>query len=107
MSRVAARFQNQEVALVSNTVRGARGDIVSSGDLLAIKCEYTTGNKSVRDDSGVEFIPDYVIYTTDSRVQGYRNKYLLLGDAVPRLIRAVKFMPALPRMGGGDYVLYV
>lgn len=113
MSRVAARFHNQIVTMLTIT-KDEYGDIVTVSPVIEVKCEFKTGDKAVRDDKGTEFVPDYVIYTTDSRASGYKNGYIYMkpsGDVTeldsPKIIRAVRYLPALRGMGGGDYVLYV
>lgn len=112
MSRVAARFHNQIVAIGPFEV-DEYGGLVSDNP-IEIKCEFKTGDKIVKDSSGTEFMPDYVIYTTDSRVADMRRAAVymsaiadLTGDVRAKLVRAVIYMPALGGMGGGDYVIYV
>lgn len=113
MSRVAARFHNQIVTMVTVT-KDAYGGLVTEDDPIEIKCEFKTGDKAVRDDKGTEFVPDYVIYTTDSRVANAKDSSVVMsalseldGTVRPNPVRAVIYMPALRGMGGGDYVIYV
>lgn len=113
MSRVAARFHNQ-IVTIGEAELDEYGDIVTVSPVIEVKCEFKTGDKIVKDDKGTEFMPDYVIYTTDSRVADMRNAYVYMsaiadvtGDIRSKPIRAVQYLPALRGMGGGDYVIYV
>lgn len=114
MSIVAARFQNQTVTVYDFTY-DAYGDVVTTTEISEIRCEIGAGEKLVRDDTGTEFVPEFVIYTTDSAADGAVSKKIFIGasaDYTPgdKLynIRAVRKMPSLPSMGGQpDWVVYV
>lgn len=114
MSTVAARFQNQIITIVPAVERDEYGDPTGTADLpIEIRCEYAAGSKLVRDDTGTEFVPDYIVYTTDSRVEGLRGMPIYFAPLAEALtvksyrIRAVREYPSLPSQGGKDYVLYV
>ncbi|MEK9712776.1 MAG: hypothetical protein VW258_09420 [Thalassolituus sp.] len=114
MSSVAARFQNQTVTVYDFTY-DAYGDVVNTTAISEIRCEIGAGEKLVRDDTGTEFVPEFVIYTTDSAVEGMVNEKIFIGalaDYAPESklynIRAVRKMTSLPSMGGQpDWVVYV
>ena len=113
MSTVAARFQNQIVTVFPGVTRDEYGDATGADSPIEIRCEYAAGTKLVRDDTGTEFVPDYVVYTTDSRVEGLRGMPIYFAPLAEALtvkayrIRTVREYPSLPSQGGKDYVIYV
>lgn len=114
MSYVAALFQTQTVTLFPDVTVDEYGDYTDNGDGVEILCEMKHGSDAVRDASGTEFVPAYVIYTTNPAADGMIDKpiYLIpLADATATTklykVRAVHRYPALTGMGGDDWVIYV
>ena len=115
MSNVASSFQNQKITIVRTAETNSYGDAESTGDPIEISCEIGQTDKAMMDNQGVQFVPDYVIYTsTDVSEYPDGMTYLYIGAIAdigesnePYTIRSVKEVPSLPGMGGSDWVIYV
>lgn len=58
------------------------------GEPYTIACTWETGGKLMRDDKGVEFVADMLVYTEDARPK-YRDEIVLAGHDRRMMIRAV------------------
>lgn len=90
MGRISARFQTSVMTVWPVTYSDDGYNTEVYGDPFLLKCEYSQQQKSVVDDSGVQFIPswtfhvsavyrDYVPVTYDSSLVYYDGALILYG----------------------------
>jgi hypothetical protein len=114
MSRVSSRFQTSRLTVWPVTAESDGYSDATYGTPFVVGCEYDQKPKTMRDDSGTEFVPEFTFYVTASLGQIKRDWFTKLGsftDASPpadsKRIRAVRAQQNITRLGGDDITVFV
>lgn len=111
MGRISARFQTETMTVWPVTESDNGYGTPVYGTPYTLKCEYSQQQKSVVDDSGVQFIPSWTFHVS---TEVPRGSIVILGDyaaeATPvdgaNPVRTVRVIQNLQRMGGPDVTVY-
>ena len=135
MSRVSSRFQTAKLTVWPVLTESDGYSDTTYGTPFIVGCEYDQKPKTMRDDSGTEFVPEFTFYVNATIGQIERDWYVELGkfdvvnldfngaplefngsqltaisefptDRVKR-VRAVRAQQNIGRLGGDDITVFV
>ena len=114
MSRVSSRFQTNTLTVWPVTAESDGYSEATYGTPFTVGCEYDQKPKTVRDDSGTEFVPEFTFYVNATLGQIERDWFVLLGESEEltpadkaKRVRAVRAQQNIGRLGGDDVTVYV